>query len=244
MKRILISILMLGTFVVSGYGQKKLEIHTGLSIPTGSFADNSYDNFLAGSGNAATGFNAGIKYFYHLRNVNHLSFTLGADIIQNGMSQNFKDQFQQSIDYSAGTPSGNYGMNVKVKYSNYINIPVLAGYNYEYPINSKLALFADACLGFNIASVSDLTMTAVYSGSYQPSSQTVSMVFSTSNQFATQIGGGILINNFSIGLHFNQLGSYDYNGKIKSPSGSDTDFKSTKGLNINTFTLAVGLRFN
>jgi len=244
MNKILLLALILVGLNMFANSQEKFEIHAGTSIPTGSFADNIYENYVfAGSGCATTGLNAGVKYLHQLSNMKGLSITLGIDLLQNGLTQDFKDQFQATIDNSINN-SDNHGMKIKVKYSNYINIPVLGGIHYKLPLNNKLALYAEAGLGVNFSSITDLVMSSYFVGSFQQGQpQTAKITFTPLTRFATQIGGGILINNFSIGLHYNQLGSYDFRGNSVSGSGSSNEISSEKELTISTYSLTAGFIF-
>lgn len=238
--------LLLISFHLFAHAKDNLEIHTGLSIPLGSFADNNYNNSIFdGSGCAVIGVNVGVKYSYPISSIKNLSATLGVDLIQNGMSQYFKDHFQQSIDNSIDNTDNNYGMKINVKYCNYMNIPVLLGLNYKIPLNDKLSLYANAGLGINFSGLSDITMTPYYTGSFQPQSkpQPASITFSPLSKFASQLGGGVLINNVSIGLYYNQLGSYKFQGQNLSSSGNRSVINAGTGLNITTYTLLIGLHF-
>ena len=246
-------------FVPLVNAQQRFEVHVGTSIPTGNFADNTYNNSIfGGSGCAATGLTAGAKYFYPIRSAQGLSLTLEVDLIMNGMSQSFKDQFQKEIDiaidnssnsYSYGSSYGSgYGtympVSIKVNYCNYLNIPVLGGVSYKLPINNKLAVYANGGLGCNFSKITDITMTSVYVGSFKGQSQTAKITFAPSTQLATQIGGGVLINNFSPSLNYNQLGSYQFVGKAISASGSSSpNTNSVSSLMINTYTLTLGMLF-
>lgn len=246
MKKLLIVFLILINFHLLARAKDNIEIHAGLSMPLGSFADNNYNNSIFdGSGCAVTGVNTGVKYSYHINSIKNLSATLGVDLIQNGISQDFKDQFQQSIDNTIDNTVNNYGMKIKVKYCNYINIPVLLGVNYKIPLNDKLSLYANAGLGINFSSLTDITMTPYYTGSFQPQSksQPASITFSPISKFASQLGGGVLINNISIGLLYNQLGNYEFQGQSISSSGNRSVINAETGLNINTYTLIIGLHF-
>jgi len=246
MRKLLIVILILIDFNLFAHAKDNFEVHTGISIPSGSFADNNYNNSIFnGSGNAVTGVSAGVKYSFHLNSLKNLSVTLGIDIIQNGISQDFKDQFQQSIDNSIDNTVDNFVMKIKVKYCNYVNIPVLLGVRYKIPLNDKLSLYADAGMGVNFSSLTDMTMTPYYTGSFRPQyqPQPASISFSPTSKFATQLGGGVLINNISIGLHYNQLGVYEFKGLSTSSSGNTSVINPESGLNINFYTLIIGLHF-
>jgi opacity protein-like surface antigen len=233
-------------FTTQTNAQNKFEAHVGVSIPSGSFADNAVENSIFnGSGCATTGLTIGAKYFYTVSNTKGLSLTLGVDILQNGISQDFKDNLQQSMNETLSSLYGStmgeiYKAHSSIKYMNYINVPVIAGLNYKLDVDKKVALFGDAGLGFNFSNITNLVMEVSYAGQ----SQTAKVKFDPQTKFAIQLGGGILIQDkYSIGLHYNQLGCYKFRGKNIDSNGKSTNIYAQKELDLNILNLALGIRF-
>jgi len=211
--------------------QGNFGLHVGASFPMGDFANDKTDN----SGSAGTGLNVGIKYFYPVSSCKGLSLTAGIDWLDNGLNQNAKDNLKSQINTLGVT-------DISISYVDYINIPVLVGFNYNYQADKFISLFGDAALGINYSTITDLSILFKYQGTQMKSTQT----FTPKSNLAFQVGGGLLIlNNYTIGLHYNMLGSYAFKGKVimESAGQSQTENASDTNVKISTLTLAVGIRF-
>jgi|GEM_PF-874251 len=228
--------------LTSAMAQGKFEIHLGISIPSGPFAEYNYNNsFFVGSGSATTGLEVGLKYLHPISPDKRLSLTASIDLIQNGMDQKFKDDFQKTMDNSLSQ----YGLKTSTKYPNYLNTPVLVGVNYRIPVDEKFSIYADAGLGLNFLSITDIVATATeYMGQLKGGSQSSRIEFDSSTKFAAQVGAGFLFTNrYSIGLHYNQLGSYNITGRNVASNGKTTNINSEKAVDINQLCLTFGMLF-
>ena len=233
MNKHLILVFVFVSLTLISKAQGNFGLHVGASFPMGDFADDKTDN----SGSAGTGLNVGIKYFYPVSTCKGLSLTAGIDLFDNGLNQDATDNFKKQIN------ANNLGISdLSISSFDYVNIPVLVGFNYNYPVDKTLSLFGDAALGINYSKITDLSILFKYQGTQVKSTET----FTPKTNLAFQFGGGLLIQNtYSIGLHYNMLGSYAFktkttnetSGQSQTSNGSDADVK------ISTLTLEVGIRF-
>ena len=231
MKQKLILVFVFVSFTLIAKAQGNIGLHVGASFPLGEFAADNSDY----SGSAGTGLNVGIKYFYPVSTCKGLSLTAGIDFLDNGLNQNTKDNLKNQTNIAGVS-------NISINYSEYINIPLLVGFNYNFPVDKTFTLFGDAALGVNYSTITDLSILFKYQGTQLKSTET----FTPLTKLAFQFGGGLLIQNtYTIGLHYNMLGSYAFktkttnetSGQSQTINGSDADVK------INTLTLEVGIRF-
>jgi hypothetical protein len=231
MKQNLILVFVFVSLTLIAKAQGNIGLHVGASFPSGEFAADNSDY----SGSAGTGLNVGIKYFYPISTCKGLSLTAGIDFLDNGLNQNAKDNLKNQTNITSVS-------NISINYSDYINIPLLVGFNYNFPVDKTFTLFGDAALGVNYSTITDLSILFKYQGTQLKSTET----FTPLTKLAFQFGGGLLIQNtYTIGLHYNMLGSYAFktkttnetSGQSQTSNGSDADVK------INTLTLEVGIRF-
>jgi len=232
MKKALILVFVFVGFTLHLKAEGNFGLHVGASFPTGDFANDNSDN----GGGAGTGLNVGIKYFHPLSSYKGLSLTLGVDYLNNGLDQSTKDILKQQTN-TAGISD------VVIDYTNYINIPVLAGLNFKQPVDHTLAIFADAAIGVNYSNMTDLVITYKYEGTAIRST----LSFTPLTRLAYQFGGGLLINNnYTIGLHYNLLGSYSFKAKATQESSGysqTSDVTTNADIKINMLTLSLGIRF-
>ena len=232
MKKILILVFVFIGFALTSKAQGNIGLHVGASFPTGDFANDNSDY----GGGAATGLNVGIKYFYPLNTCKGLSLTLGIDYMNNGIDQGAKDILKEQAQTSGVS-------NVVINDLDYINIPVLVGLNYKQPIDNTLALFGDAALGINYSTVTDLVIKFTYESIAIKSTSS----FTPLTKVAYQVGGGVMINdNYTIGLHYNLLGTYSFKGKITQEASGysqTSDASSNANVKISMLTLSLGIRF-
>ena len=232
MKRNLILVFVLVSFSLYTKAQGKFDLHVGGSFPTGDFK--SVDSETGGG--ASTGLDIGLKYLYPVSSSDGLSLTGGIDWHYNGINQTIKDDFRAQATASGYT-------NVSIDYFSYINVPVLVGLNYQLPVNKTFAIFGDAGLGINYSKVTDLTMRF----SVQGTNATATETFDSSIKMAFQVGAGLLIQKqYTIGLHYNILGSYAYNGKMTatmSGQSQTSDITPTGKISVNILDLTVGILF-
>ena len=232
MRRNLILGFVFASFSLCLTAQGKFDLHVGGSFATGDFKSNDSET----GGAASTGLEIGLKYLFPLSACDGLSLTGGIDWHYNGVNQIVKDELRLLATASGYT-------NLSVDYFSYINVPVLVGLNYELPINKTLGVFGDAGMGFNYSKVTDLTMRFSYEGINAKTLESFDPKF----KMAFQVGGGLsILKQYTIGLHYNMLGSYDYNGKITNSAGGQSqtiDNPSATKVKVNILNLTVGIRY-
>jgi len=231
MKKLLFTLIVM-LCVYSLSAQNMYEVHIGLSSPSGNFADDTYsDGISDGSGCAAMGLNLGLKYFIPLK-INGMSLFFGADILYNTLSKDYQDALEEEI------PSNS---DIEIKYSKYINIPIIVGLNQKFELKKDLFIYGEAGIGLNFSKITDL----VIESKETDISSTLS--FDPMSNLCFSIGGGVIIQNkYTIGLNYKPLGSYkmkykevdDYDGDVSTNTG-----KFSHALDINVMTLSVGLLF-
>lgn len=212
-----LSILILAAvFMLTGskmQAQTNVYFHLSAAIPTGDFADgNIYDNgtdwalvtdAISRYGGAGIGFNAGFK-FNIATGVKGLSAMITLDGIYNGLNSDFHDSFEDIED--------NY--NNSFTTPKYINIPIMAGINYTYHVNSKFGLFAEGGIGPNLLLITQYEET--YQNNYISSKPiiTTTIEYKPTISFAYQIGTGIeLGKKITIGVNFYKLGTSRIKGR-------------------------------
>jgi len=227
MKKVLfmVATFMLGLFMVNAQDAAEqsslegFEAHIGAVFPNGNFGDEK-------KGGAATGLNLGLKYYHPLKTPG-LSLFLGLDAFYNGLQGDIKDDIE---DY--------YGNDVDITHSAYLNIPIMAGVNYSYPLNEKTKVFGEFGLGLNYSKITDFK--AEEDDDYYKES------FDASTQLAYTIGGGLFFNDkYSIGLKYNNLGKHKYKVKWEEEIQGYKDKNSykTSALSITNIAIVFGIRF-
>jgi hypothetical protein len=213
-------------------GFSGFQIHGGLFLPNGKFGDygianNSEFGFDGGRGNAATGFNVGIKYYSPIVSVSNLSWFAGADILYNDLQTKFKDKIEEFEESESD-----------VTYPRYLNIPILVGLNYSYPLNTTTSLYGEFGLGLNFSKLTNLSYNIDDTDGF-------SAKFDLATGVAFALEAGVLLNSkFSIGLRYYGLGSYKYGGRVEWADGDGgEDFEFPKTLPVSGLALTVGYFF-
>jgi hypothetical protein len=209
------------------------QLHAGLVFPTGKFAsDTKSKSPDLGHGHAATGINIGGKYYSPLASVDKLSLVFGLDLFYNALQSDYTDDILEAAeDYDA-----------EVTLPKYLNLSPTVGLNYQHPLTESFSLYGEVFLGLNYSKITNQT-TTVDNDDYSAESTTS---FKPLFGVAYGLEAGILVNNVSVSLRYNVLGSYKYKGEIEVDVDGDTDsedIKFIKALPIEAVSLAVGLRF-
>lgn len=226
MKKIMLFVLILTSSIAISKAQGSFQLHVGPAFPTGDFADDSYENAIwGGDGCASMGLNLGIKYYSPLK-PSGLSLVFGLDFMYNPLSKDFKDDLEDDWDGE------------DITFPKYINIPFLAGLNYQIPVSEKLAFFGEGSLGFNILKITKIKTEA---DSYEYSEK-----FSPSVKFSYTLGGGMWIQDkYSIGLNYYGLGSHKCDSEWEETYSGDSDSgddEFERSLDISAFTLTFGIK--
>jgi hypothetical protein len=202
------------------------QFHIGLAFPSGKFADGEYasDVLQYGKGFAATGFTLGYKYYSPLA-VENLTYVFGIEAFYNGINSDAKDGLDDE-DYD------------DVTFPKHLNFPVTVGLNYAIPLQENLKLYGEAAVGGNLSMPTKIA----YSGSDR--FYDYSLKFTPAFDLAYGLEGGLFINNkYSVGLRYNNLGSYKYKYEIDSDGSEAINERFGKALPVINVSLCVGLLF-
>jgi opacity protein-like surface antigen len=228
MKKYLFFAVLFVSCVFALNAQTKSELQIGLAMPQGDFADDDEDDAIYdGSGIAGTGFYLGYKLLTPLK-TDGLFWTLNAGIMYNDLQSDFKDDLEDEMD-----GSDDYSL------PKYINIPLLAGLQYEKSVSDGLKLYGEAGLGINILKITKISASGddyEYSETFKPSAS-----------LGFKIGAGIVLQDkYTISLNYLGLGShkvkYEYTEEYDGDSESDDD-KFEKALSVNSLNITFGIRF-
>lgn len=223
MKNLVISLTAIAIAIfLSGnvYSQSGFSIHAGPSFPLSDFGDDDMED--DDSGLAGVGLSLGGKYLYQL-NDKGLGLSFGADFNLNGLKSDVKDDIEDELSDS----------DADIKFSKYINVPVIAGLNYSYKTNDQISLFGDFGIGADFLKVTDMTI--------EEDNEEGVLSYKLSTQFAYKIGGGLVVNDkFIIGLHYNGLGEHNLKGEYKY-DGESEDMEDRE-LKVSLLTLTFGIK--
>ena len=234
MKKYLFFAILFASCVFTLSAQTKSELQIGLAVPQGDFADdNEKYAIYRGDGVAGTGFYLGYKLLSPL-STDGLYWTFNAGIMYNDLQSDFKDDWEDEMDYA-----DDYSL------PKYLNVPILAGLQYEKTISDGLNLFGEAGVGLNILKITNQSEEYDY---YEDLT-----TFKPSVKLGFKIGAGIVLQEkYTISLNYLGLGShkvkyeyeieyydeYEYYGESKSGDG-----KLTKALSVSSLNITFGIRF-
>lgn len=225
MKKIITLVCLLMCLVTMASAQFS-QFHAGLSFPTGKFGDGDYasDLMSKGKGFAAMGLTAGYKYYSPLA-IENMSWVFGIEAFYNGLNSDGKDGLEDNSFRD-------------LRYPMYFNFPLTFGLNYAIPLQSGLKLYGEVGVGGNFSLPTNLS----YSDS--DSYQDMTYKFTSTFGFAYRVEGGIFISDkYSLGLSYNNLGSYKYKYKVEYESKSSDKGKFGKALAITNISLCFGFLF-
>jgi opacity protein-like surface antigen len=238
MKKYLFLLVLLcsASFMIA---QTKSELQLGVTFPNGDFGDDDEDDSLlegGKSGGAATGFSLNYKLLSPFGNVESLHWTFSAGIFYNDLNGDWKDELEEIFD-----DADDFTL------PKYLNIPVMAGLQYEKTVTGTTALYGEAGLGINILKATSLSA-EMRAGSNRGE---IEQTFDLSTGFAFKLGAGFVFNDtFTVGLTYMNLGSHKLKYKYKTSTtvngqtDSDTEKgKLRKGLPVSMIGLSIGIRF-
>ena len=201
------------------------QFHAGLSFPTGDFGDDDPKSEKGGA--ASMGFNIGYKYYSPLPNP-YLSLVFGIDIFYNDLTGDEKDRWEKNYkDYD-------------ISFSKYINAPISGGLNFTYPATEKIGVYGEFALKLNTSWLTPLTI------EHNSSGAEVKQKYDPAFKICYGLEGGILINKrYTIGLQYNQFGTYKYKYKqtVEYNGNKDSEKDKTGKRPISNVTLAFGIKF-
>lgn len=180
-----IAALVMGMGVANAQGT----IRAGVGLPMGTFAKGTNVDWgvLAGSENgvSALGFNAGVEY--RIPMVSGLSLMFTGDIMYNSLTSEAKTNLK----------------NLNCTAPSYLNIPLMAGANFNLDMGKSLALFVEGGLGLNVRLLTGAKIPIIGDVSFKPAFT-----------FAFQGGAGIKFQGrYSLGVNYYVLGKADVKGK-------------------------------
>jgi hypothetical protein len=204
------------------------QFHAGLVFPSGKFGDGNEktENIGDGKGFAATGFTIGYKHYSPL-SAENLSWVFGIEAFYNALNSDYKDYYEDHSGYK------------DITFPIYLNFPVTFGLNYSIPLNGEsLKIYGEVALGANYSMLTN------YINEDRPEYYDREFIFTPAFGLAYGLEGGLFINNkYSIGLKYNNLGSYKYKYKIEYSDGTDKKDKYNKALPITSLSLSLGILF-
>ena len=228
MKKYLFLAFIFASCVFSLNAQTKSELQIGLAMPQGDFADDDEEDAISnGSGVAGTGFYLGYKLLSPLK-TDGLYWTFNAGIMYNDLQSDFKDDLEDEM-YNADDFS----------LPKYLNVPILAGLQYEKSLSDGFKLYGEAGLGFNVLKLTNFSASG---DDYE-----MKTTFNPSVKLGYKIGAGVVLQDkYTISLNYLGLGShkvkYEYEEEYDGHSDSGDD-KFDKALSVSSLNITFGIRF-
>lgn len=190
--------IMLGVATV-GFAQSGLSVRVGGSFPVGTFAKGDAGDMAltiptSELGAAATGINGGVKY--QLNVLGDLGVFASADLFYNGLKNDVVETMK--------------GDNENVELSSYMNIPLMLGANYTLLELSGTSLWVEAGAGINLRNITANSASSAV-GTLISGNTESNYDFSTSA--AWQVGVGVSLSKFSLGVHYYGLGASEISGE-------------------------------
>ena len=240
-KTILIGAFFCGIgFFATAQNKTEWSINAGVSVPVGSFSQMQYDENTGVTdcglfdndinGGATTGFNVGAKVMFPTK-AEHLGITIALDVHYNGLNSNANsylsflcNQLATKWGQSLGTGEVLLSSNCNLdKRPYYLNIPLLVGLNYTYPMPNGMKLFGELGAGLNIRYISPWKLTGVQKYIFADGSEDTWMQvketfsYETAATFAFHIGAGLYFtDNLYLSVYYNFLGKGDVAANIEA----------------------------
>lgn len=240
MKKIFL-FLILAAFAIQANAQTHFSIHLGAGFPQGDFG--TYKNpkrvvleTKGKHGGATIGFNIGMKAKFDIPSIEGLGIIATGDFFLNGITNDIEDDMDENYeDYAVTLPK-------------YINIPLMVGANYTYPIADNIGLFGEAAIGINFRKITDLTLECV---EHDGDEEVDEISFDNATSLAFQVGAGLIFNEkFSVGIHYYSLGTSKVKGDVDysyidySYGEEYSGIRSIKGGKLSTSILALRIGFH
>jgi len=188
------------------------QFHVGIAAPSGNFADG-----------VAMGFTAGYKYYGSL-SAENLSWVFGIGAFYNAVSASAKKALDSQ--FQAQYPD------CKITYPMFFNFPATIGLNYAIPLQETTKVYGEAAVGGNFSMPTKIQVS--YGGASATNATTPAFGFA----FGVEVG--VFINNkYSIGVRYNDLGSYKYKHKVTGGA----DYTDDEALAISDLSICLGVLF-
>lgn len=209
-------------------------IRLGVGLPMGSYKAGSFTDWGCLNKNsdkaaASLGFSLGAKYQMHLTKGLNLMFT--GDLFFNGVSDTITGKNKNSDS----------------KNPYYINVPLMAGLDYDLALGNAATLYVEAGAGLNVRLMSGYTGAS----NIVVAAASTNITYTPAFSFAYQAGLGLKFSGrYSIGVNYYALGSADVKGKWEASAsalgvGMSTgkqDFSAGK-INPSILTVRLGMEF-
>lgn len=213
-------LLLLTIFIASQIvvkGQVYVGIHGGGTLPQGNYAESRMsDNgwmmtqghqFFAGAGKGwAGGVDVSVAMPFHPS----LEVALSAEWMMGGMNRDVREYYQYVYSLRYSTCS-----KYEMKLPQYVNIPLLGGVRYAFPVTRGVDFYGEAMAGVSFRRISDWTL-AYASGDWTTSSGQYFEDYNNidirsyvpKHAWAYRLGAGfILLKKFTLGASFSVMGS-------------------------------------
>jgi hypothetical protein len=275
-KKLLIGVVMCGIgFCATAQKKTEWTINVGASVPVGSFSHMQYDKNTGVtdcglfdediSGGATTGFNIGAKAMFPTKN-EHLGFTIAMDVHYNGLNSNAKSFLsflcnQLATIWGQGLSEGEVLLSSTCnldKRPYYLNIPLMVGLNYSYPLTKEMKLFGELGAGFNIRYISPWKLTGVQKYIFANSSEDTWMQvketcsYETVATFAFYVGAGLYFtDNLYLSVYYSFLGKGDVAANIEAtlsaeyvqPYNANSQYLQLGSVNPSILSFNIGYTF-
>lgn len=223
------------------FAQTHFGLRIGGAMPMGDFAEakvtkaNGLQKWALSSengkyGGAAFGFNIGALLKFDIPSVEGLGIIASLDLIYNGINSDIED-------YIVDIANDNNAVTTQPKY---LNIPIMVGANYTFPLTEVIGIYGEAALGINLRKITNYTIVDV------SRDEEIKTTYDLAKSFSYRIGAGFIFNNrFSIGVDYYVLGSEEVTGKTEYDlSAGNGEVKySGKSLSTNMLLIRCGIMF-
>jgi len=199
----------------SKQGFSGFQLHGGVLLPRGD---------------CALGYNMGFKVYVPISPVNGLSWFLGADAFYNSLNSEFKNKLAEAVEaegYDYFTPSA------------FLNVPVTAGVNYAFAISNKFSIYGEVASGLNLSKYTDTSARSGDDDSYK-------LKWNMTMGFIYGLEAGVLLfNKITVGVRYNDFGSYKYKGKeVVENNGARIEYDAnSEKITQNGISISLGILF-
>ncbi len=216
--------ILLSVFLTTNiFSQGHFSAHIGPAIPVSDFGSDDMDDEDAGW--AATGLNLGLQYIYPISE-NTFGIFGGIDFNYNTLQKDVREDLEAFYE-------DNGIHNADFKFNKYINVPVTAGINMNFPAGNNVGIFANAGLALNFLKITDFEIEAAGESYTEETSLATRVGF--------KIGGGFSFGDkYLISLDYLPLGTHDIDGEMKVV-GLSENFDGEVKVDIVTFTIGMRL---
>lgn len=251
----------------------QFSINGGLTFPMGKFGETSNewysvpfslngDELETGYGAAKMGYIGSLKLHipvYDDYNDNIIGVIVKFNFLYNGMTDTEKKDFRSLIENLADNSNEYYGVyayNYKMnKYPNYLNYSFMTGFDYTHYFSDNFAVFAEASLGVNLATITKTKINNLAGGTYlytegythYYSADNTTIKYKNKVNVAYEIGAGVfLFDHVSLGAYYTGFSPFQVEATMTESGryGDDinTDITSSK-LKISVVSVQLGIHF-